>query len=64
MTKSRNTGLKQKSADWVQARQDTISTSEIAALRDSKKLASEKNATNRCIIMWLVHGQSFWTSCV
>ena len=30
--KSRSTGLKQKSADWVRARQDTISASEIATL--------------------------------
>ena len=31
--KSRSTGLKEKSADWVSARKDTIGASEISALR-------------------------------
>ena len=31
LLKSRSTGLKQKSAAWVAARQDTIGASEIAA---------------------------------
>ena len=54
--KSRNTGLKQKSADWVRARQGTIGASEISALVESspyetpKKLASEENTTNRHVI--------------
>ena len=41
--KSRSTGLKQKSADWVRARQKTIGASEVAALVGSSPFENPKS---------------------
>ena len=47
--KSRNTGLKQKSADWVRARQDTIGASEISALTGSSPYETPKSLLQKKI---------------
>ena len=47
--KSRNTGLKQESADWVRTRQDTIGASEISALFGSSPYETPKSLLQKKI---------------
>ena len=44
--KARSTGLKQKSAAWVAARQDTIGASEIAALAGNSPFETRPVSTH------------------
>ena len=52
---SRNTGLKQKSADWVRLRQDTIGASEISALIGSSPYETPKSLLQKKIQLIEMH---------
>ena len=63
--KARSTGLKQKSAAWVAARQDTIGASEIAALTGNSHFETRRSLFQKRYGQYLrmikppVHGALF-----
>ena len=59
--KSRNTGLKQKSADWVAARQSVIGASEISALTRSSPFESPESLLQKKIQPTSMHNNTACT---
>ena len=63
--KSKSTGLKQKSADWVNARKGTIGASEVSALTEKSPFKTPKTLLKKkynhllCAITLPVHGVAY-----